>query len=76
MNAMEIGISRSDAACTYQRSSFAWCAKTPQLGNGPLDVPGDKHDVHYAFGPSPNAAIGKLLSKTARRGAEPPRSMS
>lgn len=38
---------------------LAWCAKTTELGSGPLDVE-LKFDVHAAFGETAKDALSKL----------------
>lgn len=38
---------------------LAWCAKTPALGDGPLDVDRDC-DVYASFGDTAEAAIAAL----------------
>lgn len=38
---------------------MAWCARTPLLGDGPLDI-SIYDDVHVEFGPSADAALKKL----------------
>jgi hypothetical protein len=39
---------------------LAWCAKTPDLGDGPLDVDWSRDDVHAEFAESEDAALTKL----------------
>lgn len=41
---------------------MAWCAPTPDLGRGPLDVAFDKA-VHFEFAPTPWEALVKLRSE-------------
>jgi len=38
---------------------IAWCAKTPLLGEGPMDVDFSE-DVYFEFGESKHEALAKL----------------
>lgn len=37
----------------------AWCARTHDLGNGPLDVSAAE-ETHFEYGPTAEEALGKL----------------
>lgn len=45
--------------CREGLGFVAWCAKTPMLGTGPLEVAFDK-EVHFEFAPTAEAAIAAL----------------
>lgn len=44
---------------TIKGEFIAWCAKTEELGDGPLDVAFDL-EVHFEFGSSEDEALSKL----------------
>jgi hypothetical protein len=46
----------------------AWCARTPKLGYGPLDV---DEDVFFAFGETAEFALAGLKSDVAKYEARP-----
>ncbi len=44
-------------------TGLAWCAQTPDLGNGPLDIDYSREDVHFEFGETPEDALRRLKTK-------------
>lgn len=48
--------------CLVMEGFLAWCAKSPDLGENPLD-PSPELDVHFEFGATAEEAIGKLKRK-------------
>ena len=46
-------------ACQQTPGWLAWCARTAELGNGPMDVH-PRHDVHFKFGETEEEALQKL----------------
>jgi hypothetical protein len=41
---------------------IGWCAQTPFLGNGPIDI-GFDYDVRFQFGSSENEVLGRLKAE-------------
>jgi hypothetical protein len=41
---------------------IAWCAKTEDLGNGPLEVD-FAHECHFEFGATADEALAKLKAQ-------------
>lgn len=41
---------------------IAWCSQTPNLGNGPLEIPASE-DVYFEFGPTEAEALRKLMAE-------------
>jgi hypothetical protein len=39
---------------------LAWCAKTPMLGNSPLDMDFTEREVYFEFGETADEALTKL----------------
>jgi hypothetical protein len=45
--------------CCFSNMFIAWCAHTPDLQNGPLEIDPDQ-DVHFEFGWTAKEALFKL----------------
>lgn len=49
--------------CPAQRGGIlAWCARTPDLGNNPLEVD-FAEEVHFIFGETAEAALAELRAE-------------
>lgn len=46
-------------ACRNGAGFIAWCAKSDDLANGPLEVDATE-EVHFEFGPTADEALGRL----------------
>lgn len=48
--------------CTRTAGWLSWCAKTPRLGSGPMDVD-PSQDVHFEFAATAGEALRKLKAE-------------